>query len=97
MTYAVTNAPIAFMSIPYTDGVSDLSKTFWLYIDGDAAATVQVTGYFTNAADLGMKDGDLLFHYDTGNKIWNTYTVLISGTTYDVGNATAIGSGTDSD
>lgn len=97
MAYATNNPPIPILSIPYSDNGTEKTKTFWAYVDGDAAATVQVSGYFTNADDIGMKDGDLLFHYDTANKIWNTYTVLISGTTYDVSNATAIGSGTDSD
>ena len=97
MAYATSNPPRPILSFPYSDGSSDLAKTFWAYIDGDAAATVRVSGYITDANKLGMKDGDLLFHYDTGNKIWNTYTVLISGTTYDLSDATVVGSSTDSD
>lgn len=97
MAYSTANQPIPILSIPYDDGVSDLTKTFWLYVDGDAAATVRVSGYITDADVLGMKDGDLFFLYDTGNKIWNTFTVLISGTTFDLGDESVIGSSTDSD
>lgn len=97
MTYSTANPPRPVLSVPYNDGASDLSFTIWMYRDADAAATVQASGYFTNANTLGMKDGDWMLHYDTNLKVLNSYVVLISGTTYDVSNATVLGSGTDSD
>ena len=44
-----------------------------------------------------MRDGDLCFVYDTGNKIWSAHTVLVSGTTVNLANGTNIGVATDSD
>ena len=64
----------------------------------DAHATVDASGYFTNGYDLGMRDGDLAFVYDTGNKIWSAHTVLnASGTTIDLANGTNVGVATNSD
>lgn len=69
----------------------------WLYTSADAAATVDGSGYFTDGYKLGMRDGDLIFVYDTGNKIWSAHTVTVSGTTVDLSNGTTIGSSTNSD
>lgn len=73
------------------------SPSFWVYSSADAKATVDASGYFTNGYDLGMRDGDLIFVYDTGNKIWSTHTVTVSGTTVDLADGTDIGVSTDSD
>lgn len=72
----------------------------WMYSSVDAASVVRVTGYFTNGATkggLGMKDGDLLLMYCTASKIWSALTITVSGTTVDCGDATTIGSSTNSD
>lgn len=74
------------------------SPSVWLYSSADAKATVDGSGYFTNGYALGMRDGDLCFVYDTGNKIWSAHTVLnTSSTTIDLGNGTDIGVSTNSD
>lgn len=69
----------------------------WLYSSADASATIDASGYFTDGYALGMRDGDILKAYDTGNKIWSSHTVLVSGTTVNLANGTVIGSSTDSD
>jgi len=37
----------------------------WIYKSADAKATVVGAGYITNAVQLGMKVGDLVYVYDT--------------------------------
>ena len=70
----------------------------WMYSSADAAATIDASAYFTNGYKAGMRDGDLVLAYDTGNKIWSAHTVLnTSGTTIDLANGTTIGSATNSD
>ena len=39
--------------------------SIWTYTSTDAAATVRVTGYITNAKALGLKVGDVVFSTDT--------------------------------
>jgi hypothetical protein len=74
------------------------SPSIWVYSSADAHASVDASGYFTNGYDLGMRDGDLAFVYDTGNKIWSAHTVLnASGTTIDLANGTNVGVATNSD
>ena len=92
MAYSTSSPP---MQVLQTVGGG---KKLWMYSSADAAATLDASGYFTNGYALGMRDGDLLFAYDTGNKIWSAHTVLnASGTTIDAANGTTIGSATNSD
>ena len=72
-------------------------RKWWTYSSADAHATVDASGYFTDGYSRGMRDGDLCFVYDTGNKIWSAHTVLVSGTTVNIANGTNIGISTDSD
>jgi hypothetical protein len=44
-----------------------------------------------------MRDGDLLFLYVTGTKVWTTHTITVSGTTVNVADGTTVGSGTNTD
>lgn len=91
MAYSTSAPPLAALALGAT-------KTLWFYTSADASATIDASGYITNGYALGMRDGDLLFAYDTGNKIWSSHTVInASGTTINLSNGTAIGSGTDSD
>lgn len=39
----------------------------WEYVSADALATVRAANYFTNAVDLGMKVGDVVFVNDTAS------------------------------
>ena len=92
MAYATTNPPRMALKM----GIGS-APTLWMYSSADAHATVDASGYFTNGHALGMRDGDLCFVYDTGNKIWSAHTVLVSGTTVNLANGTNIGVATDSD
>ena len=92
MAYSTSNPP-ALMA-----GGQSGQKRIWQYSSADAKATVDTSGYFTNGYDLGMRDGDLIFVYDTANKIWSTHTVLnTSGTTIDLADGTNVGITTNTD
>lgn len=69
----------------------------WMYRTADAATVVRVTGYFTDGYSLGMRDGDLIYCYVSGTKVWNAYTVTVSGTTVDLSDATAVTITTNTD
>lgn len=92
MTYATSNPPRMMVA-----GSIGGARNIWIYSSADAAATIDASGYFTDGYNLGMRDGDLILAYDTGNKIWSAHTVLVSGTTVDLANGTTIGSSTNSD
>lgn len=92
MAYATTNPPALWMA----SFNNNLPKA-WVYSSADAAATVDASGYFTNGYDLGMRDGDLIYVYATGTKIWTAHTVTVSGTTVNLADGTVIGSGTNTD
>lgn len=91
MAYETTNPPHLLLEAP--GGL----RRVWLYTDGDAMATVDASGYFTDGYARGMRDGDLCLVYDEGNKIWSAHTVTVSTTTVDLANGTTIGSATNSD
>jgi hypothetical protein len=92
MAYATSNPPALLFG-----NVNNNLPKFWMYASTDAAAAVDASGYFTNGYDLGMRDGDLLFNYETDTKIWSTHTVTVSGTTVNLADGTTIGSGTNTD
>ncbi len=39
--------------------------SIWYYTDDDVDSDVDLAGYFTDGKALGMKVGDVLFHFDT--------------------------------
>lgn len=41
------------------------APNLWMYSSTDAATSVRLTGYITNAKDLGMKAGDLVISLKT--------------------------------
>lgn len=90
MTYSTSNPPRLC-------GQAIAGPREWLYTSADAHATVDASGYFTDGYNLGMRDGDLIKVYDTGNKIWSTHTVVVSGTTVNLADGTVVGSSTNSD
>jgi len=95
MAYATTNPPRKVLELGL---MGEAPRNLWVYSSADAKATVDASGYFTDGYNLGMRDGDLLFVYDTGNKIWSAHTVLnTSSTTIDAANGTDIGVSTNSD
>lgn len=61
MTYSTDNSPSLVAR-----GVGG-NGSLWVYKDGDPIADVDATDYFTNAGDLGMQTGDIIFIIDTTN------------------------------
>jgi hypothetical protein len=92
MAYATNNPPR--LLVPGVAG----SANVWIYIDGDAHADVDISGYFTNGYELGMRDGDQCIVVDTNLKVtsWH-YVEILTGTTIDLADGTVIGSTTNSD
>lgn len=61
---------------------------FWIYDSADTALTINTAGYITNADDLGMKVGDLVFHTDTAGATVATIFVVNSVTAGGAGDLT---------
>lgn len=59
MAYSTSNPPRLLVQ-----GVGD-GPSIWAYEDGDVVGDVDATDYFTNASDLGMAVGDMVWVYDT--------------------------------
>ncbi len=69
MAYSTSNPPNQLLDT--IGGTSGL----WHYSSADADGTVNGAGYFTNGGALGMKEGDFVFVYDTGNDQGSTHVV----------------------
>ena len=81
-------------------GVGNQGIAVWYHSSADDGATVDTTGFVTDAYSLGMKVGDLFVHRDTGTDIVTTHAVkTVSATTgaADLTNTTTTASGTSSD
>ncbi len=59
MAYSTTNPPVVVAS-----GIGT-AMAIWTYTDGDEDSDINVSNYFSNGDDLGMKLGDMLLHNDT--------------------------------
>ena len=77
-------------------GIGGTGMQEWTYISGDASATVRAASYITDGGSRGMRVGDLVKHYDTGNLLVNEYRVVTVSSTspgaVDLSDATVIGS-----
>lgn len=95
MAYATSNPPR--LLVPAFTGNGNV----WRYDSADAAATVRVSGYITNGGNLGMKVGDTVISHDTNLGITSTMRVVTVSATapgaVDLGDASTIGSATNSD
>jgi hypothetical protein len=60
MSYAETNPPVCIM--PSFNGTT---PSIWSYRSTDPAASVDADGYITNAQELGMRAGDIVYVEDT--------------------------------
>lgn len=72
----------------------------WRHISADTATVARVTGFITNGGAYGMKVNDLLFHTDSGTGAISTHrvvTVNASTGAVDLGDATVVGSATNTD
>ena len=58
MAYATSNPPAKMAGIM-------AGASLWYYTDADVDSDVDAADYFSNGDDLGMKVGDILFHFDT--------------------------------
>jgi hypothetical protein len=76
MAYSNSNPPrLVSQSVGANGG--DL----WVYKDADALASVAVTDYVSDAADLGLKAGDIVHHVDTTHGL----TTMLSAVAADSG------------
>jgi hypothetical protein len=81
MSYEIAN-PVRLVSQSVGANGGDL----WVYKDGDALASVAAINYVSNAADLGLKAGDVVHQIDTTNGL----TTLMSAVAAASG-GTAVG------
>ncbi len=68
MAYETANPP---RGVP----IGIAGPTQWYYTDGDADGTVVGADYFSNGDALGMKVGDVVLSYDTGNDLLTLFSV----------------------
>jgi hypothetical protein len=63
MAYSATNSPCLVFSpaVSVARGTNVTGVNIFTYNSADSLATVQGAGYFTNASELGMKVGDIVF------------------------------------
>jgi hypothetical protein len=94
MAYAVTNPPK--LLVPSFTNVSGESS-IWTYSSTDAATDVDVPGYFTNAKELGIKAGDVIFVTDSDASpviITAHRAISYSGTTLTISTGNTFVTGT---
>ena len=96
MAYSTSTPPQLLLG-SFTNGSGQVS--IWNHYSADTAATARVTGFITNAEDLGMKVGDIVLHRDTGTNIVSTLrmAVINANGSGDLADATTFASGTNSD
>lgn len=93
MSYSTSNPPSCI-----AQGVAG-SRKVWMYVSTDDAATVRVSGYFTNGYKLGMRAGDLLIMVDSDASPIAMQLMIVNAstsTTTDVSDGVAV-TATDSD
>ena len=74
MAYATANPPIQ------SGGGVGGAPTIWVYSSADAHTDVDATDYFSNGADLGLKEDDLMFVIDTATPTATMHQVASSTT-----------------
>lgn len=95
MAYSTDNPP----SLIVCGGVGGVNPQVWSYSSADAGSDVDDDGYFTNAKELGMNVGDVVFVRDTDTQATTTHVVkaINSNGSADLGDGTAVGDATDTD
>jgi hypothetical protein len=82
MAYSTSNPPaLVTKRVGASGGI-------WVYKDGDSVATANGINYITNAAKLGMKAGDVVFHIDETNLTTTQMSVITGATTGTASGAT---------
>lgn len=94
MAYATTNPPALILS-----SLAGTASSLWSYKSADASTVVDGDGYFSDADDLGMAVGDMVFVTDTDTQLTTMHVVLsiTAGGAADLGDGTTVGDSTDSD
>jgi len=72
MAYATTNPPVCI--VPKVGSHSAV----WLYKSADAHTDVDLVGYFTNGADLGLTEDDVMIVVDTATPTCTIHQVASS-------------------
>lgn len=94
MAYATSNPP-KLLTPSFTNVSGEVG--LWTYASTDAATDVDVPGYFTNAKDLGIKAGDIIFVTDTDASpviITAHRAISYSGTTLTISTGNTLVTGT---
>lgn len=94
MAYVTTNPPRMMVG-----GAIGGTPNIWIYSSADAATLVRVLGYFTNAFDLGMRAGDLVFVRVSSTNVWTAHGVITctAAAQADLSDANSLTIVTDSD
>lgn len=81
--------------------IGNQGSAAWKLRGTDAASVVRVTGFITDGGDRGMKPGDTVEYWETDSNIVSKFVVITVASTgsgaVDLGDATTVGSGTNSD
>ena len=72
MSYSTSNPPQLLMA-----PIGGVGAQLWTYASTDAAADVDLDGYFSNAKELGMRVGDVVFVLDTDSTHKQTTTHIV--------------------
>lgn len=94
MAYDTANPP-KLLTPSFTNASGEVG--IWTYASTDAATDVDVPGYFSNAKNLGIKAGDIIFVTDTDASpviITSHRAISYSGTTLTISTGTTLVTGT---
>ena len=72
MAYSASNPPFKLV-----DALNGGVPSLWGYNSTDAEATFDDTDYITNADDLGMQTGDVVFVFDSTNDLTTVAQVTV--------------------
>lgn len=75
MAYSTSSPPALLVS-----RVGGSAPAIWSYSSVDPVATVRGATYITNALDLGMKAGDIVFSYESDQTAPALASVSVVGT-----------------
>lgn len=95
MAYEASNPPrLLSQDIGGTAG-----SRIWIYIDGDAAGTIDAAGYIADGDALGMKLNDNVIVVDTATPLttWHRVESVTAGGAVNLALGTTIGSATSGD
>lgn len=89
MAYSTSNPPMLILG-----SIANKAPNLWAYRTADAEATFSAANYISNAAALGMKQGDFVFVFDTATPK-SHMTAVLSVTAGGAGSLVASGNNFD--